>query len=83
MADMLKAFYSKPRKMFMPLTSTDIARRTGMTDMKIRGEITRQRNKGMLVQIEYERQDKSVPFQYELTEAGRNAVMASMIEGVM
>jgi hypothetical protein len=68
-----KAFYSKPRKTFLPLTANDIVARTGIEKGMAKGTWMSMINSGE-IEVTGQSQGVKVPAIYELTPQGRALV---------
>ena len=67
------AFYSKPRKTFLPLTADDIAARTGITKNEAKGMWMSMLCDGTM-EVTSPSQGAKAPAIYELTPQGRALV---------
>lgn len=81
MTDILNAFYHRGRKAFLPMTSADLGRKMGVSPEKAGRAVKAVMDTGHAI-VTVGRCGNT-PVIYELTQSGRNVVMARMVEGVM
>lgn len=83
MTDILNAFYHRGRKTFLPMTSADLGRKMGVTSVNAAIQAKRASLSGHVEIYGGSGDSRNNPVIYELTQSGRNVVMARMMEGVI